>query len=69
LDTLYEVAHKRALTRRDLLRAAAVVGAGWPIYGSAALRASANPKPQKVVVVTFGGGARDEENFAPEGCA
>jgi len=24
-------------------------------------------KPQKVVVVTFGGGARDEETFAPEG--
>jgi len=25
------------------------------------------PKGQKVVVVTFGGGARDEETFAPEG--
>lgn len=25
------------------------------------------PRGQKAVVVTFGGGARDEETFAPEG--
>ena len=25
------------------------------------------PRDQKTVVVTFGGGARDEETFAPEG--
>ncbi len=67
LDRLYEIARKRSLTRRDLLRATAVAGAGWPIYSSASLRAIVNPKPQKVVVVTFGGGARDEETFAPEG--
>jgi hypothetical protein len=29
--------------------------------------AALNRKPGKVVVVTFGGGARDEETFAPEG--
>jgi hypothetical protein len=31
------------------------------------LRALAAPRKQKIVVVTFGGGARDEETFAPEG--
>ncbi len=31
------------------------------------MRAAELPKKQKVVVVTFGGGARDEETFAPEG--
>jgi hypothetical protein len=31
------------------------------------LRALATPRKQKIVVVTFGGGARDEETFAPEG--
>jgi hypothetical protein len=31
------------------------------------LRAAALPRQQKTVVVTFGGGARDEETFAPEG--
>jgi hypothetical protein len=57
----------RALTRRDVLRAAAVAGAGWPIYSFASRQAALALGPQKAVVVTFGGGARDEETFAPEG--
>jgi hypothetical protein len=44
-----------------------VTGAAWPISSFASMQASANPKAQKVVVVTFGGGARDEETFAHEG--
>jgi uncharacterized protein (DUF1501 family) len=58
LDRLPEIARKRALTRRDLLKSAAIAGAGWPISRFASMQASLNPKPQKVVVVTFGGGAR-----------
>ncbi|HEY1986756.1 MAG TPA: hypothetical protein VGG85_15170 [Terracidiphilus sp.] len=30
-------------------------------------KALASPRKRKVVIVTFGGGARDEETFAPEG--
>ena len=37
------------------------------MLGFTPLRAMAMPPAQKVVVVTFGGGARDEETFAPEG--
>jgi hypothetical protein len=33
----------------------------------APLRAAMLPRAEKLVVVTFGGGARDEETFAPEG--
>jgi hypothetical protein len=67
LDSLRDIAQRRALTRRDLLRAAAVAGAGWPIHSVSQIPAVLNRKPGKVVVVTFGGGARDEETFAPEG--
>jgi hypothetical protein len=37
------------------------------MLGFTPLKAMAMPPAQKVVVVTFGGGARDEETFAPEG--
>jgi len=55
-------------TRRDFLRDAAGL-----LLGSAVLQASpyvaaeSVRKKRKVVVVTFGGGARDQETFAPEG--
>jgi hypothetical protein len=67
LDSLREIAQRKALTRRDLLRAAAVAGATWPVHSFAPFQAALTRKPGKVVVVTFGGGARDEETFAPEG--
>jgi hypothetical protein len=35
--------------------------------GSPLLRGEAAAKKRKVIVVTFGGGARDQETFAPEG--
>jgi hypothetical protein len=67
VDNLHEVAQRRALTRRDFLRAAALTGAALPVYGNAPLKAALAAGGQKTVVVTFGGGARDEETFAPEG--
>lgn len=44
-----------------------MTGAGSRLLGFAPLRAAGMPRLQKTVVVTFGGGARDEETFAPEG--
>jgi hypothetical protein len=66
-DTLQHIAQQRALTRRAFLRSVAVAGAGSRLLGFAPLRAAGLPRGQKTVVVTFGGGARDEETFAPEG--
>jgi hypothetical protein len=67
MDRLWQIAQQRAVTRRDFLRSAAIAGAGSRLLGFAPLRAAALPREQKTVVVTFGGGARDEETFAPEG--
>jgi hypothetical protein len=54
--------------RRDFLRVAAGMGASSKLYGLASLLPAASPvKVRKAVIVTFGGGARDEESFAPEG--
>lgn len=54
-------------TRREFLRTAAGVTLGGALARSSWARAAATPRPRKVVVVTFGGGARDQETFAPEG--
>jgi hypothetical protein len=54
-------------SRRDFLRTAATTCAAGSLLGFSPLRAMAMAPEQKVVVVTFGGGARDEETFAPEG--
>jgi hypothetical protein len=63
-----EIAHNLSLTRRNLLRAATGAGAATTVFGLAPfLRAFAPSRARKVVVVTFGGGARDEETFMPEG--
>ncbi len=67
MDNLWQIAQQRALSRRDFLRSAAVAGAATRLLGFAPLRAAVLPREQKTVVVTFGGGARDEETFAPEG--
>jgi hypothetical protein len=64
---LQQLAQQRAMTRRSFLRSAAAVGTASRLFGFAPLRAAALPREQKTVVVTFGGGARDEETFAPEG--
>jgi hypothetical protein len=68
LESFHEIAQKRALTRRELLRGAAFAGASLRMRGLFPLRAvGIGPRTEKTVVVTFGGGARDDETFAPEG--
>jgi hypothetical protein len=63
-----ELARRLALTRRDFLRDAAGLALGGALVGSGVLaRAGIAPRNRKVVVITFGGGARDQETFAPEG--
>ena len=61
------LASQLACDRRDFLRSAAGLALGSTVLGSSRLlQASAAPK-RKVIVITFGGGARDQETFAPEG--
>lgn len=62
-----ETAQAISWTRRDLLRAATGAGAGAGLFGLSGGRALASTPVKKAVVVTFGGGARDEETFLPEG--
>jgi hypothetical protein len=66
-STLQEIAHQLAFTRRDFLRSAAGVALGSTLLHSPIALAGAAMKRRKVVVITFGGGARDQETFAPEG--
>ena len=69
-------AHPRVLTkqpsgflsnRREFLRSAAGLALGSTLLRSPFARATNVLNKKKVVVVTFGGGARDQETFAPEG--
>ena len=63
-----EMARQLALTRRDFLRSAAGVALGSALLPCCVLGRSGVPaSKRKVVVITFGGGARDQETFAPEG--
>jgi len=67
VGTLRQVAQRVALSRREFLRAATGAGAGAALFGLAPLRGADLPYGRKTVVVTFGGGARDEETFMPDG--
>ncbi|HVW76737.1 MAG TPA: hypothetical protein VHB45_03935 [Alloacidobacterium sp.] len=62
-----DVAQALAWSRRDFLRSSIGLAAASALYSFTPLPVMAQLKNQKVVVVTFGGGARDEETFAPEG--
>ncbi len=62
-----ELARQLAFTRRDFLRSAAGVVLGTTLLHSPIALAGAAMRRRKVVVITFGGGARDQETFAPEG--
>jgi len=64
---LLRVSGAVARTRRDFLRSTAGVTLGSTLLRSPWARAAASAPKRKVVVVTFGGGARDQETFAPEG--
>ena len=64
----WELARQLAFTRREFLRSAAGVTLGGALLGPGMLARTGVPqKKRKVVVITFGGGARDQETFAPEG--
>jgi hypothetical protein len=62
-----EIAQAASWSRRDFLRAATGATVGGALWAFAPLRVLPLPRTRKVVVVTFGGGARDEETFMPEG--
>lgn len=62
-----ELSRLVASSRRDFLRSAAGLTLGSTVARSPLARAANFPKMKKVIVVTFGGGARDQETFAPEG--
>jgi hypothetical protein len=65
-----EIARQLVLGRREFLRSAAGVALGSALLRSGARAFAATPQSKrKVVVITFGGGARDQETFAPEGQA
>jgi hypothetical protein len=55
-------------SRREFLRDAAGLAIGSALMGSSPfLHGETARKKRKVIVITFGGGARDQETFAPEG--
>jgi hypothetical protein len=63
-----EIARQLAFRRREFLRSAAGVTLGGTLLGPGLFARTGIPqKKRKVVVITFGGGARDQETFAPEG--
>jgi hypothetical protein len=53
--------------RREFLRLASATAAGSAFFPGLRAHAASSFGSRKVVVVTFGGGARDEETFAPDG--
>ena len=66
----HEVAAHLSRSRRDFLRDVSGLALGAALAGrSPFLHGQALQKKRKVIVVTFGGGARDQETFAPEGQA
>lgn len=56
-----------ARNRRDFLRNAAGLALGSALLGRRGFAAGVPHSKRKIVVITFGGGARDQETFAPEG--
>jgi hypothetical protein len=62
------IAEHLGRSRRDFLRGAAGVALGSTLLSASPfVRGEAAAKKRKVIVITFGGGARDQETFAPEG--
>lgn len=66
-DTSSSAAAKFAWKRREFLRDAAGLTLGSLLPSRLLARSRVPADRRKVVVITFGGGARDQETFAPEG--
>jgi len=62
-----QAAEAVSCNRRQFLRAVTGSGAATALFGLAPQPVLASARDRKVLVVTFGGGARDEETFMPEG--
>lgn len=63
-----QIASHLGRSRRDFLRTAAGLTLGTALMGTRPLlHAQSARKKRKVIVITFGGGARDQETFAPRG--
>ena len=64
----WETGRALSRNRREFLRDAAGLAIGSTLLGASPfLQGEAIRKKRKVIVITFGGGARDQETFAPEG--
>lgn len=65
---LQDAALRLSRSRRDFLRDAAHLALGGALLSKSPLvRGESARNKRKIIVVTFGGGARDQETFAPEG--
>ena len=63
-----ELAWRLGCSRRDFLRSAAGMALGSALMSASPfVRGETAVRKRKVIVITFGGGARDQETFAPEG--
>jgi hypothetical protein len=63
-----QIARHLGRSRRDFLRSTAGLALGTALMGgSPFVHGETATKKRKVIVVTFGGGARDQETFAPQG--
>src|SRR5437868_642505 len=63
-----ELSRQLAWSRREFLRVGAGVTLGSTLLPSSLVARTGIPtRKRKIVVITFGGGARDQETFAPEG--
>ena len=63
-----EISRSLSHSRRDFLRAATGAALGSAITSASPfVHGQEAQKKRKVIVITFGGGARDQETFAPEG--
>src|SRR5947209_3100890 len=67
IGSAQEISRALSRSRREFLRTVAGAGAATSLFGFAPRCAYAGSPAKKVVVVTFGGGARDQETFMPEG--
>jgi hypothetical protein len=63
-----EISRRLSLSRREFLRGATGAALGSTMLSASPFVYGEGPRrKRKVIVITFGGGARDQETFAPEG--